>query len=67
MPFSASAVCGVDARVERVVFVRTGVRWMCGFIRVCAAVTASRVKEGVWVLMRPMMSETEGRARVLGG
>jgi hypothetical protein len=50
---SASAVCGVDARVERVVFVRMGVRWMWGLMIAWAATTDSRVKgrEDVLVAM----------------
>jgi hypothetical protein len=36
----------VDARVERVVFVSTGVRWMFGFMRACAEMMEVRVRGG---------------------
>jgi hypothetical protein len=32
VPFSASCVCGVDARFDSVVFVRMGVRWIWGLM-----------------------------------
>jgi hypothetical protein len=59
VPTSASGVCGVDARVVKVVFVRIGVRWMCGLMSSWAARTEARVRgreevlddmarDGVW-------------------
>ena len=47
MPSRASGVWGVDARFERVVEVRTRVRWMCSFIRSWADWTEERSKGGV--------------------
>jgi hypothetical protein len=37
---------GVEARVVRVRFVRTGVRWMRGRIRAWASMTEARVRGG---------------------
>jgi hypothetical protein len=47
VPRSASGVCGVDAREVRMVFVRTGVKWMCFSISSWAAMTEGRVRGGV--------------------
>lgn len=44
VPFNAAGDCGVDARFESVVLVSTGVVWMYGLIRACAARTDSRVR-----------------------
>lgn len=40
---SAAGLCGVDARLESVVLVSTGVVWMWGLMRLCAATMESRV------------------------
>lgn len=43
MPIRDSEVWGVEARLERVWEVRTGVRWTCASIREYADLTDSRV------------------------
>ena len=42
VPIRASGACGVDVRFERVVHVKTGVRWMCSFMRSRADWTEER-------------------------
>ena len=50
VPIIAEGDWGVDARSESVLEVRTGVRWMCGFIRSWAAWTDERVSGRVLLL-----------------
>ncbi len=47
MPLSTSGACGVDARSESVVDVRTGVRWMWGCISLWASSIDARMSGGV--------------------
>ena len=47
VPSSAEGNCGVEASVESVVDVRTGVRWMCGLMSWWASWTEARVSRSV--------------------
>ena len=57
MPTRAAGVCGVEARLERVVEVRTGVRWIKGSINLCADLTDSRLNGSVFGWFAMLVTE----------
>ena len=53
----------MDASVDSVVFVCTGVRCICSLMSLCAASTASRVRSGVERSMLPIVGDLGIAAR----